>query len=57
MTQKQDKARARQAKGSIKEAIGKIIGDADVEQQGRSESGAGARRATAEHAIDKDAGN
>jgi uncharacterized protein YjbJ (UPF0337 family) len=37
--------RARQAKGSVQEAIGKIIGDAAVEKRGARESEAGARQA------------
>ncbi len=48
MTQHSDTARARQAKGSVKEAIGKIIGDTDVERQGRRESKAGAEQARSE---------
>jgi len=43
----QDEARARQAKGSIQEAIGKIIGNAAVEQRGSQESEAGARQVEA----------
>lgn len=43
----QDEARARQAKGSIQEAIGKIIGNAAIEQRGSQESEAGAREAEA----------
>lgn len=39
--------RVRHAKGSVQEAIGKIIGDAGVERQGRRESDAGARQADA----------
>jgi uncharacterized protein YjbJ (UPF0337 family) len=40
--------RARQAKGSVQEAIGKIIGDPGVERSGRRESKAGAEQARAE---------
>jgi uncharacterized protein YjbJ (UPF0337 family) len=54
MTQHTDKARARQAKGSVKEAIGKIIGDVDVERQGRRESTAGAEQARGESPAQKD---
>lgn len=43
-----DEARARQAKGSVQEAIGKIIGDVAVERQGSQESEAGARQAEAD---------
>ena len=43
MNQKSDKGRAREAKGSVQEAIGKLIGDVLVAQQGASESEAGAR--------------
>ena len=51
--------RARQAKGSVQEAIGKIIGDPGVERSGRRESKAGAQQAQAEpheadHSIDRD---
>ena len=42
MTRKTD-GRARAAKGSVQEAIGKLIGDVLVEQRGASESKAGAR--------------
>jgi len=42
-----DSALARQAKGSVQEAIGKIIGDTGVEQRGRRESKAGARQVEA----------
>ncbi len=52
MTSDTDKARARQAKGSVQEAIGKIIGNAAVEKRGLSESKAGARQAKADHPID-----
>ncbi|GHH10998.1 MULTISPECIES: CsbD family protein [Sphingomonas] len=54
MTQRRDKGRARQAKGSVQEAIGKIIGDADVERQGRRESEAGADQARGESPMIKD---
>ena len=54
MTEHTDKGRARQAKGSVKEAIGKIIGDVDVERQGRRESKAGAQQARGEGPIEKD---
>ena len=55
----QDEGRTRQAKGSIQEAIGKIIGDPGVERSGRRESKAGAKQAQAEphetdHSIDRD---
>jgi len=46
----QDDARTRQAKGSIQEAIGKIIGNAAIEQRGSRESEAGARQAKADEA-------
>jgi len=51
--------RARQAKGSVQEAIGKIIGDPGVERSGRRESKAGAQQAQAEpdetdHSIDRE---
>jgi len=46
MTRKTD-GRARQAKGSVQEAIGKLIGDVLVEQRGASESKAGARDSAA----------
>ena len=46
----QDDARTRQAKGSIQEAIGKIIGNAAIEQRGSQESEAGARQAKADEA-------
>ena len=54
-----DSALARQAKGSVQEAIGKIIGDPGVERSGRRESKAGAQQAQAEphetdHSIDRD---
>ncbi len=52
MTSKSDEARTRRAKGSVQEAIGKIIGDTAVEKQGLSESKAGARQAKSEHPID-----
>ncbi len=45
-----DEARTRQAKGSIQEAIGKIIGNAAIEQRGSQESEAGAREAKADKA-------
>lgn len=54
MTQRTDEARAKQAKGSVKEAIGKIIGDPDVERQGRRESKAGAEQARAKRTVKKD---
>ncbi|WP_426263202.1 hypothetical protein [Sphingomonas sp. PWP1-2] len=54
MTQRRDKGRARQAKGSVQEAIGKIIGDADVERQGRRESEAGADQARGDSPMIKD---
>ena len=54
MTKKTDKARARQAKGSVQEAIGKIIGNAAVEEQGHRESEAGAKAAKTGHPIDPD---
>ena len=54
MTQHSDKGRARQAKGSVKEAIGKIIGDPDVERQGRRESDAGAEQARGESPVKTD---
>lgn len=41
----QDAGRVRQAKGSVQEAIGKIIGDPGLEREGRRESDAGARQA------------
>lgn len=47
MTEKA-KGRARQAKGSVQEAIGKIIGDARLEKRGSRESEAGARQAEGE---------
>ncbi|MGU3390565.1 hypothetical protein [Sphingomonas sp. M1A8_2b] len=52
MTSKKDadeikESRVRQAKGSVQEAIGKIIGDVAVEKRGSSESEAGARQAKA----------
>ena len=46
----QDDARTRQAKGSIQEAIGKIIGNAAIEQRSSQESEAGARQAKADEA-------
>ncbi len=52
MTSEKDKARARQAKGSVQEAIGKIIGNAAVEKRGLSESKAGARQANAGRPVD-----
>ncbi|TCQ06255.1 hypothetical protein [Sphingomonas sp. PP-CC-3A-396] len=45
MTRDTDKGRVRQAKGSVQEAIGKLIGDTTVTQRGASESEAGAREA------------
>lgn len=39
------KARSRQAKGSVQEAIGKITGDTAVERRGARESAAAARQA------------
>ncbi|WP_156356893.1 hypothetical protein [Sphingomonas sp. Leaf38] len=47
MTGDTDKSRVRQARGSVQEAIGKLIGDAHVEQCGADESEAGAREADA----------
>ncbi len=52
MTSDKNTGRARQAKGSVQEAIGKIIGNVAVEKQGLSESKAGARQAKAENPID-----
>ncbi len=49
-----DEGRARQAKGSVQEAIGKIIGDVAVERQGSQESEAGARQAEADQASSPD---
>lgn len=54
MTQHTDKARAKQAKGSVTEAIGKIIGDPDVERQGRRESKAGTEQAGGDRPVEKD---
>lgn len=54
MTKRNDTGRARQAKASVQEAIGKIIGDADVERQGRRESEAGARQVRGESPAAKD---
>lgn len=45
MTRKPEDGRARQAKGSVLEAIGKIIGDPAVETRGQRENEAGARQA------------
>ena len=45
---KPDQGRARQAKGSVLEAIGKIIGDPAIETRGLRESEAGARQAETE---------
>ena len=45
MSDKSEKGRVREAKGSVQEAIGKLIGDVAVEQRGASESKAGARDA------------
>lgn len=53
----QDEARTRQAKGSIQEAIGKIIGDPGIEQRGSQESEAGAREAKADKASKADKGS
>ena len=53
MTDKSEKGRVREAKGSVQEAIGKLIGDVAVEQQGASESEAGAREADAADASAK----
>ena len=52
MTSKKDAALLRQTKGSVQEAIGKIIGDVAVEKQGSRESKAGAKQADAETPID-----
>jgi uncharacterized protein YjbJ (UPF0337 family) len=52
MTSAKDKGRTRQAKGSVQEAIGKIIGNTAIEKRGLSESKAGARQAKAEHPVD-----
>lgn len=54
MTRKHDDALVRQTKGSVQEAIGKIIGDAAVEKQGSRESEAGAKQASAKDPIDRD---
>ncbi len=54
MTRKHDDALVRQTKGSVQEAIGKIIGDAAVEKQGSRESAAGAKQASAKDPIDRD---
>ena len=51
MNDKSEKGRVREAKGSVQEAIGKLIGDVQVEQQGASESKAGAREADAADAV------
>ncbi len=53
MNHKHDTNRTRRAKGSVKEAIGKIIGDAAIEERGSRESEAGARQADAGHDIEK----
>ncbi|WP_200912574.1 hypothetical protein [Sphingomonas sp. Leaf242] len=52
MTSKKNEAVVRQTKGSVQEAIGKIIGDVAVEKQGSRESKAGAKQADAETPID-----
>ncbi|WP_165374774.1 hypothetical protein [Sphingomonas montana] len=54
MTSEKDKARARQAKGSVQEAIGKIIGDTAVEKRGSRERKAGARQSDTKHPTPKD---
>ena len=59
MTRKTDDAaaatvRARKAKGSVQEAIGKIIGDTAVERRGARESAAAARQAGAAPPSDAD---
>lgn len=54
MTSERDKGRARQAKGSVREAIGKIIGNPEIQKEGRRESKAGAREAQAEDRSDPD---
>lgn len=58
MTRSADDGRVRQAKGSVQEAIGKLIGDVAVERHGARESDAGAREANAAdaHADGKPAG-
>ena len=43
MTSDANKGRVRQAKGSVQEAIGKLIGDPGATRRGASESEAGAR--------------
>lgn len=45
--------RARQAKGLVQEAIGKIIGDTSLEKRGSRESKLGAKQAEAESPADK----
>ena len=50
-TANRDEARARQAKGSVQEAIGKIIGNAAIERRGSQESEAGARQAKADQST------
>ncbi len=59
MTSKKDEALVRQTKGSVQEAIGKLIGDVAVEKQGSRESKAGAKqvapkRSGAKDPIDRD---
>ncbi|MFD1951692.1 hypothetical protein ACFSGX_13030 [Sphingomonas arantia] len=49
-----DEGRTRQAKGSVQEAIGKIIGDAVVEQHGERERKAGAKQADPKHPPERD---
>ncbi|GGE92084.1 CsbD family protein [Sphingomonas prati] len=49
-----EEGRAREAKGSVKEAIGKIIGDAVVEEHGNRERKAGARQAASKHPTEPD---
>ncbi|MEG3085201.1 hypothetical protein U1707_16240 [Sphingomonas sp. PB2P12] len=53
MTSKKDDARVRQAKGSVQEAIGKIIGDVAVEKEGSRESEAGAKQAGPKAPVDR----
>lgn len=54
MTNKKDDARVRQAKGSVQEAIGKIIGNVAVEKEGSRESEAGAKQASPKAPTDRD---
>ncbi|TXC69637.1 CsbD family protein [Sphingomonas ginsenosidivorax] len=51
-TGEKGKGRVLQAKGSVREAIGKITGNAAVEKQGLRESEAGAKQAEADHPSD-----